>query len=214
MLDLPFLSIPDMLRKNAVKFRERHALKFRKKGTFVTLSYGEFYDRALMAARGLSRVNVKSGDKVAILSENRAGWVIADMGILCAGGIAVPIYPSNTPEQVERVINHSEARIVFISSKHQYAKLLKIRESIPAVELVVSFERFLGEPALPVCTLNQLLEIDFPITDSEKKQLEVAHRPNSPRRPSYDHVHVRNNRCAERGNADPSQHSFRCFLYE
>lgn len=173
MLDLPFLSIPDMLRKNAVKFRERHALKFRKKGTFVTLNYGEFYDRALMAARGLSRLNVKFGDKVAILSENRAGWVIADMGILCAGGITVPIYPTNTPLQVERALNHSEARVVFISSKHQYAKLLKIRGSIPEVQLVVSFERFLGEPGLPICTFNQLLEIDFPLTDSEKKQLEA-----------------------------------------
>jgi long-chain acyl-CoA synthetase len=172
MPDLPYSSIPDMLRRNAVRFRERFALKFRKNGTFVTLNYGEFYHRALMTARGLSRVNIKFGDTVAILSENRAEWVIADMGILCSGGVTVPIYPSNTPEQVERAINHSETRVVFISGKRQYAKLLKIRESIPAVELVVSFEHFLGEPAMPVCTLNQLLEIDFPLTESEKKQLE------------------------------------------
>jgi long-chain acyl-CoA synthetase len=126
----------------------------------------------MMAARGLKKCNVKPKEAVAVLSENRAGWVIADMGILCAGGVTVAIYPTNTPEQIEYVLNHAEARIVFVSNKVQYAKLLKIRKAIPKVELVVSFERFLGEPALPVCTFYQLSEIDHPVTESEKKELE------------------------------------------
>ena len=174
MSDIPYRSIPDMLRQNAMKFDGRLALKYRKQGRFVTLSYAEFYERALMAARGLKKVNVQPGDKVAILSENRAGWVIADMGILCAGGVTVPIYATNTPEQVEYVLNHSEARIVFVSSRFQYSKLLKIRENIPGVELVVSFERFLGEAALPLCTFYQLSEIDHPVTDNERKELEAG----------------------------------------
>jgi len=174
MQDIPFLSVPDMLRQNAARFQGKLALKYRKQGKFVTLSYAEYYERALMAARGLKKCNVKPGERVAILSENRAGWVIADMGILTVGGVTVPIYPTNTPEQIEYVLNHSEARIVFVSSKVQYSKLLSIRETIPEVELVVSFERFLGEPALPVCTFYQLSEIDLPVTDSEKKQLEAG----------------------------------------
>lgn len=174
MQDIPFLSVPDMLRQNAARFQGKLALKYRKQGKFVTLSYAEFYERALMAARGLKKCNVKPGERVAILSENRAGWVIADMGILTVGGVTVPIYPTNTPEQIEYVLNHSEARIVFVSSKVQYSKLLRIRETIPKVELVVSFERFLGEPELPVCTFYQLSEIDLPVTESEKKQLEAG----------------------------------------
>lgn len=174
MRDIPYKSVPDMLRQNAAKFEGRLALKYRKQGKFVTLSYAEFYERALMAARGLKKCNVLPGEKVAILSENRAGWVIADMGILAIGGVTVPIYPTNTPEQIEYVLNHAEARIVFVSSKFQYSKLLKIRKAIPSVELVVSFERFLGEAELPVCTFYQLSEIDFPITDRERKQLEAG----------------------------------------
>ncbi len=173
MDNMPYKSIPDMLKQNAAKFQERPALKFRKKGNFVTLTYEEFYEKALMAARGLKKFAVRKGNPVAILSENCAGWVIADMGTLCIGAVTVPIYPSNTPRQIEYVLNHSEARIVFISSKTQYSKLLEIRESVPRVELVVSFERFLGEPRLPVCTFNQLLEIDQPLTPIEKQQLEA-----------------------------------------
>jgi long-chain acyl-CoA synthetase len=161
-----------MLRTNAREFDGELALKYRKLGRYVTLSYAEFYGRALMVARGLKKLNVKPGDRIAILSENRAGWVIADMGILCAGGVTVPVYPTNTPEQIEYMLNHSGARIVFVSGKFQYGKLLKIREAIPEVELVVSFERFLGESVLPVCTFYQLSEIDTPISPEEQREIE------------------------------------------
>lgn len=167
-------SIPDMLRSNAAKFSSRPALKYRKQGVFVTLTYAAYYERVLMVARGLGKMGVKQGDRIAILSENRAGWVIADMGILCCGAVTVPVYPTNTPEQIAYMINHSGARIIFVSGKFQYTKLLKVREAIPGVELVVSFERFLGDPALPVTTFYQLSEIDSAITADERKEIEAG----------------------------------------
>ncbi|MEI6704593.1 MAG: long-chain fatty acid--CoA ligase [Deltaproteobacteria bacterium] len=169
-----YRSVPDMLRSNAKEFSNRLALKYRKQGVFVTLTYAAYYERALMVARGLAKMNVKPGDRIAILAENRAGWVIADMGILCAGCVTVPIYPTNTPEQIEYTINHSGARIVFLSGKFQYSKLLKVRASMPGLELIVSFERFLGDPSLPVTTFYQISEIDSPITPEEKKEIEAG----------------------------------------
>ena len=174
MNGMTYRSVPDMLRNNATEFSSRLAIKYRKQGAFVTLTYAAYYERVLMVARGLGKMGVRPGDRIAILSENRAGWVIADMGILCAGGVTVPVYPTNTPEQIEYMINHSGARIIFVSGKFQYSKLLKVREAIPGVELVVSFERFLGNPALPVTTFYQLSEIDSPITPEEKKEIETG----------------------------------------
>lgn len=168
-----YRSIPDMLRSNAREFSSRLALKYRKQGEFVTLTYSAYYERALMVARGLGKMGVKQGDRIAILSENRAGWVIADMGILCTGSVTVPIYPTNTPEQIEYMINHAGAKIVFVSGKFQYSKLLKVREAIPELELVVSFERFLGDPRLPVTTFYQISEIDSPISIEEKNEIEA-----------------------------------------
>ncbi len=167
-----YRSVPDMLRSNATEFSSRLAIKYRKQGTFVTLTYSAYYERVLMVSRGLGKMGVKRGDRIAILSENRAGWVIADMGILCTGSVTVPIYPTNTPEQIEYMINHSGAKIVFVSGKFQYSKLLKVREAIPELQLVVSFERFIGDPLLPVTTFYQLSEIDSPITAEEKKEIE------------------------------------------
>lgn len=171
--EFPHKSIPDMLRNRAGALTGKPALKFRRQGRYVTLSYAEFYLRALMVARGLRKLAMQPGDRIAILSENRAGWVIADMGILAARCVTVPIYATNTPEQIGYVLNHAGARIVFVSTKFQYAKLLEIRGSIPQVQQVISFERFLGDPRLPVCTFYQLSEIDLPVTDDERRELEA-----------------------------------------
>jgi long-chain acyl-CoA synthetase len=174
MEEVTYRSVPDMLRQNAARLDATPAVRFRKQGSWVTLSYRQFYDRSLMVARGLRKLQIQPGDKVAILSENRAGWIIADMGILAASAVTVPIYPTNTPDQVEYVLNHSEAKLVFISSRGQYRKLLQIKERIPRVQLVVSFERFLGDPSLPLTTLYQLSEIDDPILEEERGELEAV----------------------------------------
>jgi long-chain acyl-CoA synthetase len=173
MSDISYASVPDMLRDHSTRFADHLALKYRRQGKLQLLNYTQYYERALMVSRGLRKFGIGPGDKVAILSENRAGWVIADMGILILGAVTVPIYPTSTIEQVEYMLKHSEAKFVFVSSKFQYSKLLKMREAIPAVVQVSSFERFLGDAALPVCHFYTLSEIDDPITPEEKKELEV-----------------------------------------
>lgn len=170
--NLPYRSVPQMLKINAEKYSKNPAISYKRSGQYLTLNYQQFYLRVLMAARGLRKAGMQPGDKVAIFSENRAGWSIADFGIQCAQGISVPIYATNTGAQAAHVINHSGAKIVFVSDRIQYEKLLAVRDEIPNVELVVSFERFLGERSLTVYTLYQLSEISHPIEDDEKQQIE------------------------------------------
>jgi long-chain acyl-CoA synthetase len=174
MDETTFASVPDMLRSNSKTYKDHLALKYRKQGRFITLTYEAYYNRALMVTRGLRKEGIVPGDRLAILSENRVGWVIADMGILAAGAVTVPIYATSTPEQIEYMLNHSESRIVFVSNKFQYSKLLKIRAAIPKVELVVSFERFIGHASLPVISFYQLSEIDDPVTDEERAEMEAG----------------------------------------
>lgn len=172
MKQLDFTSVPDMLRHSAGLYAQRPAISYKKYGKIITLSYAELYQRVLMAARGLQRVGVKPGDRVAIFSENRAGWAISDLGIQAARAISVPIYATNTGAQAAYVVNHSGARLVFVSTRLQYEKLLAVRDQIPAVEQVISYERFLGSRELPVLPLYQLSEVSYPLTDKEQAEIE------------------------------------------
>lgn len=169
----PYRSLPELLKRQAERHGDLPALRYKKEGTYVSLGYRQYYQRALMAARGLRKLGVEPGDRVAILSENRAGWVIADMGILVARGVTVPVYPTSTPDQVAYVLNHAACKVVFVSTLQQYEKLLEMRREIPEVETVVAFERFIGSRELPVIHLYQLSEISFPITDAQRQELEA-----------------------------------------
>ncbi|MDF1580642.1 MAG: long-chain fatty acid--CoA ligase [Desulfuromonadales bacterium] len=163
-----------MFKKSAAKYATLPAVSFKKDGQYITLSYEHLYQRVLMASRGLIKAGLQPGDRVAILSENRTGWVISDLGTQTARGITVPIYATNTPEQVADVINHCGAEIVFVSNRLQYEKLLSVREKISGVRHVFSFERFLGSREFPVNTLYQLSEISHPLTEEEQGSIEAG----------------------------------------
>jgi long-chain acyl-CoA synthetase len=169
---MSYQSIPAVLKDNARKYSKKTAISYKKKGVFLSLTYEEFYERILMLARGLRKYGVMPGDKVAIFSENRLGWAISDFGIQSVGGITVPIYATNTGKQAAYILNHCEARVVFCSTKGQYEKLYSIKDEIPNVDLVVSYERFMGHRSFPVYTQYQLSEVGTPLTEEETQQIE------------------------------------------
>jgi len=169
---MSYQSIPAVLKDNAKKFAKKTAISYKKKGVYLSLTYEDFYERILLLARGLRKFGMTPGDKVAIFSENRLDWAISDFAIQCAGGITVPIYATNTAKQAAYVINHCEARIVFCSTKTQYEKLYLIKDELPNVDLVVSFEPFMGRRSFPVFTLYQLSEIDTPLSAEDRQLIE------------------------------------------
>ena len=169
---LSYQSIPAILKDNAVRYRDSTAISYKKSGVFLSLTYDEFYTRVLQLARGLCKAGMKPGDKVAIFSENRLGWAISDFGIQSGQGITVPIYATNTGAQAAYILNHCEAKIVFVSTKAQYEKLLEVKDQIPHVELVISYERFMGDRSFPVYTQYQLSEVSTPVGQADRDYIE------------------------------------------
>src|SRR5215471_6027228 len=99
----------------------------RENGTWNPISAAQFSRWVMATAKQLQTWGIGQGDRVAILSENRPEWAVVDFATLLLGGIVVPIYASQTPEQVLYVLQHSEARILFASTRKQYEKLEAIR---------------------------------------------------------------------------------------
>lgn len=170
---MSYQSIPAVLKDNARNYSKKTAISYKKKGIYHSLTYEEFYERVLMLARGLRKYGVMPGDKVAIFSENRLGWAISDFAIQSVGAINVPIYATNTGKQAAYILNHCEARVVFCSTKAQYEKLYSVKEEIPHVDLVVSYERFMGHRSFPVSCQYQLSEIGTPLSDEDKQEIEA-----------------------------------------
>ncbi len=81
-----------------------------------------------------------AGDRVALVGENRWEWPVVDFAVLAVGAADVPLYQTLTPEQMGYILNNSGAKAIFVSTKDQYEKLLKVSDKVTTVEHVVVWD--------------------------------------------------------------------------
>src|SRR5688500_14174011 len=107
---------------------------------YVPISHRALLERIRRVRLGLEAIGIKRGDRVAIISENRPEWAIADFACLTSGVTDVPLYPSLPAEQLVYPIRDSGAVAAFVSTEAQAAKLSAIRGELPALTTVVVFD--------------------------------------------------------------------------
>lgn len=142
----PFPIPPNMVRMVldwAEKTPNAAAARYKQGGVWKDCTWKEMADRIRYVSDGLVAWGTKSGDRIAFLSSTRYEYPIADGGVLAAGAVAVPIYHSNTPAEVQYVLDNCGAKMVFVENELQLAKLRQIRGQLPALEKAILFE---GEP--------------------------------------------------------------------
>ncbi|HEV7365967.1 MAG TPA: long-chain fatty acid--CoA ligase [Gemmatimonadales bacterium] len=116
------------------------AVRAKRDGAWYQLSYRELADRVQDLSLGLLELGIHPGDRIAILSENRPEWAIADYACLAARCTDVPIYPTLPAKQVEYNLCDSGAVAVFVSSRQQLEKIQSIQQQIPALRHVIAFD--------------------------------------------------------------------------
>jgi long-chain acyl-CoA synthetase len=100
----------------------------------------DFFERVRDLSLGLSALGLKRGDRAAIIAESRPEWLIADLAILTAGGVTVPVYPTLAAPQARYILQDAGARWVFVSNATQAEKVQQVRHELPGVEAVVLIE--------------------------------------------------------------------------
>ncbi|MDL0431701.1 AMP-binding protein [Marinobacter sp. TBZ242] len=137
---IPDLTLTQMLRAHA---RERPgALALRQKdfGIWQAYSWQDYYRRARHFGLGLRALGLNEGGHVAIISENRVEWVIAQMGIGIARGICVGVYPTSPWNEVAYVLEHSDAEIVVCEDQEQTDKVLEAWPDLPKLKYTIAID--------------------------------------------------------------------------
>ena len=136
-------------------FKKPDRMMVKKGGAWTAISAAELETSVRRLSLGFRDLGLRPGDRVALLSENRPEWVMADLAALCAGAATVPIYTSLLPDQVRYVVADSGARIVVCSDRDLLAKVESVRPALPQVEHVVLIE---GDPPARTVALSDVLE--------------------------------------------------------
>jgi len=138
-------------------------------GAWRRISTEEIETTVRRLSLGLQALGLRPGDRLAILSENRPEWVMADFAALCAGGVTVPIYTSLLPDQVRYIIADSGARIVVCSNLEMWRKVEAVREALPELERVIVMD---GEPPAGTLALSEVTELGRPLEAEEPGRFE------------------------------------------
>jgi long-chain acyl-CoA synthetase len=159
--------------EGAVRFHPKaDTLNYKSGGAWHPIAADEMLRRARWIALGLYSLRVRKGDRVALLSESRVEWVLADQGCIFAGAVSVPVYPTLTPPQVEYILKDCGARALLVSTGAKFAEVEAVVSECAAIENIVLFDSD-GLTAANVLSLAELeargraLEIERPELSAE-----------------------------------------------
>ncbi len=128
LADLPF----NLLEHHRKSILLRHC----REDGYRDYSTVAFFDEVRAISIGLTSLGVQPGDRVALISESRPEWAIADFAALTAGAITVPVYPTQSAAQVRYILQDSGAKVAIVSNAAQVDKLRQVWGDVPELEVV------------------------------------------------------------------------------
>ncbi len=127
--------------KKEEELQDKPCLRYKSKGSWKALSWTQLKDRVESLAFELQSLGIQKGDRVAILSNTRYEWTLADLAILSLGAVTVPIYHSTLTKDVEYLLQHAEAKLLFVEDKLQLKKVEAVRERLPHLKQIICIEK-------------------------------------------------------------------------
>jgi long-chain acyl-CoA synthetase len=137
-------SLPGLILAAVLRHNKEDAFNYREDGKWLNIPAASFVERVKSVALGVASLGIRPGDRIALLSENRPEWSIADLAILSLGAINVPIYTTQALEQVDYILSDSGARAIFISNRRLYKHIKPVLDKRP-LEHLIFFEEDVAE---------------------------------------------------------------------
>ena len=133
-------TIPALFQKRVADHGAKVAIREKDFGIWNEYTWADWGMRARLVANGLKALGLERGDVCSVAAEVVKEWLFADLGIICAGGVTNGVYPTDSPTQVEYLINDSGTRFYFAEDEEQLDKVLEVRERTPTLEKVIIFD--------------------------------------------------------------------------
>jgi long-chain acyl-CoA synthetase len=153
-----FRSVPEMFLKRVERTPDAPAFLYPRDNAWKTLTWKQTGEQVRAIASGLRALGLKNEQRCAIVSGTRVEWILADLGILSAGGATTTIYPSNTPDECAYILKDSGTSYVFAEDDGQVEKLVKKRGELAQVQKVITFDGKAGHGGW-VITLEELMRL-------------------------------------------------------
>ncbi|KIG16081.1 Long-chain-fatty-acid--CoA ligase [Enhygromyxa salina] len=172
-------SILDLLHDHAQNRGTDTACLVKADGKYGPVTWAKVWEDAQKVGKALIAAGVNAGDRVNVIGGTAYEWITTDLGILAAGAVTVPIYPSNLPDECQYVTDHSGARLVFAENADQVDKFIEKRDELGEVIKVVQWR---GDKRVDddwVVTMEAFLAAGESVTDAQLEERGATLGPDS-----------------------------------
>ncbi len=124
-------TITELFEQAVTRWADRVAFRVKDDGAWREITFAEYADDVRMVAGGMMALGIEPGSFGAIMAGNSPKWHIADFGMINAGIVTCPVYPTSAPAQVQYILEHSDAAVVVVADEVQRAKVEAVRADLP-----------------------------------------------------------------------------------
>ena len=166
-LDFHFVN---RLRFQAKNFANRTALRFQEQGKWCDMQWSAFQQENDNLSLALIAQGIEIQDKIGIFAHNMPRWSIADFGAMQARVVTVPIYATNTPSQVEYIINDADIKILFVGEQAQMDCAIQIANTCTQLVKIVAMKSSIDLYNHPLaCHWESFIQVDKNMTELEAR---------------------------------------------
>ena len=142
---MDYKTIPDMFLNITSQFSSKSLYHYKKNNDWIGIKGSDVRSTVRNISAALRSINIKEGDKVAILSTNSPRWSMSDYAIICNGSVTVTVYPTLLSDQVGYILSNSDTKAVFVENRDQLDKVIKVRDDMMEDNHIIVMDDSLDE---------------------------------------------------------------------
>ena len=154
-------TLPRLFRHVVAQRGDAVAMREKDLGVWRPVTWRQYGERVRRVGLGLVALGLRRRDVVSVLADNGPEWLYTDLGTMSAGGVTNGVYTTDSPRQVEYIVNDSGTRFFFAGNDEQLDKILEVRDRCPGLVKIVVFdvEGLHGFKDEQVMSLDELMEL-------------------------------------------------------
>ncbi|XP_029285638.1 long-chain-fatty-acid--CoA ligase ACSBG2 isoform X2 [Cottoperca gobio] len=172
------LTVNQMFTSAVERFGDFPALNWKEGEQQKSLNYKEYYQTCRTAAKSFLKLGLQRYHGVGILGFNSAEWFISDIAAILAGGFAVGIYTTNSPEACQYVAENCKANIIVVENHKQLQKILQVEDRLPHLKAIIQYKDALKEKRPNLYTWAEFMELGRDEPDAPIDAIISSQKPN------------------------------------
>ncbi|XP_023674250.1 long-chain-fatty-acid--CoA ligase ACSBG2-like isoform X2 [Paramormyrops kingsleyae] len=172
------VTVSQLLGRAVQRYGDQAALAWKEGEQWSKMSYREYHQQCRTIAKSFLKLGLERWHGVGILGFNSAEWFIANIAAILAGGLAVGIYTTNSPEACQYVAENCRANIIVVENHKQLQKVLQVQDKLPHLKAIIQYRDTLKEKRPNLFTWAELVEMGRNEPDNRLDEIIASQKPS------------------------------------